>query len=220
MADDAMRKNPKSRLIRRIAISGIAITVVVFISAILISRRSEYPDLTPLPLPPPVVTPGKGQPQLQKCTLFFFDTESLTLAGEERELHLSQDIAERLKQTITELLTDSINGLYETIPNGTFLYEVYVDDQLTAYLDFSRHLKDGHIGGTTAETLTVGAILRTVEANFPDEIRKVQVLIEGLEADTLAGHINISKPLALSLEAVSEVAEPEGAQGETLEDGK
>ncbi len=158
-------------------------------------------------LPSSVVTPIDTPLVLQKCTLFFFDMDVLALVGEERELRVSQDITERLKQIISELFSNSTSGLHKTIPNGTFLYEVYIDDQSIAYLDFSHHLKDGHIGGTTAEILTVKTILRTLQANFPDQIKKVQILIEGLEADTIAGHVDISKPLALPPEVVSEVVE-------------
>ena len=200
MADNAAHRNSRSKQIWRITILGITLTVAVVISAILISCDSKQTDPTPPPLPPFIAALNKPQTQLQKCTLFFFDTNSLRLAIEERELELSQDVTERLKQTITELLGDSSNGLYQTIPKGTLLHEVYIDKDRTAYLDFSRHLKDEHIGGTTSEALTVGAILRTVKANFPDQIRKVQILVEGLETDTLGGHIDISKPLHLSVE--------------------
>jgi hypothetical protein len=209
MADNAVHKTLRSKQIRQIAISTVTLTIAVVILVILISCDAKQPDSTPNPPPAPIVISEPAQTQLQKSTLFFFDTNSLRLAGEERELNLSQDVTQRLKQTITELLNDSISGLYQTIPKGTLLYEVYVDEQSTAYLDFSHHLKDEHIGGTTSEALTIAAILRTVKMNFPDEIRKVQILIEGLETDTIGGHVDISKPLNLSLdlEVVSRQAE-------------
>ena len=200
MADNASHKYLRFTQRRQIGFSAATFTVVLAILAIFISCDSQQTDPTPPPLPPPIAISEPAQTQLQKCTLFFFDTNTLRLAGEERELELSQDVTERLKQTITELLGDSISGFYQTIPKGTLLHEVYVDDQSTAYLDFSHHLKDEHIGGTTSEALTVGAILRTVKVNFSDEIKKVQILIEGLETDTIGGHVDISKPLNLSLE--------------------
>ncbi len=227
MADNAMHSNLKSKQIWRVGISTATLTVTMAILAIFISCDSKQPDPTPVPPPSPIVISEPAQTQIQKCTLFFFDTNSLRLAGEERELELSQDVTERLKQTITELLSDSISGLYQTIPKGTLLYEVYVDEQSTAYLDFSHHLKDEHIGGTTSEALTIAAILRTVKINFPEEIRKVQILIEGLETDTIGGHVDISKPLNLSLdlEVVSrqpvltevESTEPESTEMEPTE---
>ncbi|RKU13543.1 hypothetical protein C6502_04050 [Candidatus Poribacteria bacterium] len=212
MADKAMHKNLKSMQIRQIVISTATLAIGIAIFVIFISCDSQQNDPTPAPPPSPIVISELTQTQIQKCTLFFFDTNSLRLAGEERELNLSQDVTERLKQTINELLKDSISGLYQTIPQGTLLYEVYVDEQSTVYLDFSHHLKDEHIGGTTSEALTVAAILRTVKVNFPDEIRKVQILIEGLETDTIGGHVDISKPLSLSLDL-----EVVSRQGESIE---
>lgn len=227
MVDNAVHKTLRSKQIRQIAVSTVTLTIAVVILVILISCDPKQPDTTATPPSSPIVISESAQTQLQKCTLFFFDTNSLRLAGEERELNLSQDVTQRLKQTITELLNDSISGLYQTIPKGTLLYEVYVDEQSTAYLDFSHHLKDEHIGGTTSEALTIAAILRTVKINFPDDIRKVQILIEGLETDTIGGHVDISKPLNLSLDLevvsrqteLTEVgsAEAEPTETETLE---
>ena len=227
MADNGTHSNLKPEQIWQVGISTATLTVSIAILAIFISCDSKQPDPTPVPPPSPIVISEPAQTQIQKCTLFFFDTNSLRLAGEERELELSQDVTERLKQTISELLSDSISGLYQTIPQGTLLYEVYVDEQSTAYLDFSHHLKDEHIGGTTSEALTVAAILRTVKMNFPEEIRKVQILIEGLETDTIGGHVDISKPLNLSLDlevvsrqaALTEVesTEPESTEMEPTE---
>ena len=205
MADNVTRMNLRFAQIGQTAISVVTFAMVVVILIIFLSCDSPQTDLTPAPASPPVVIFEPAETQLQKCTLYFFDINSLRLAGEERELDLSPDVNGRLKQIITELLGDSISGLYQTIPAGTILYEVYVDEQSTAYLDFSHHLKDEHIGGTTSESLTIAAILRTVRMNFADEIRKVQILVEGLETDTIGGHIDISKPfsLLLDLEVVS-----------------
>ena len=217
MVDNVMCKNLKSKRMRQVAISFATLVITIAIFAIFISCDSKQTDPTSVPPPAPIVVSEPAQTQLQKCTLFFFDTNSLRLAGEERELELPQDVTERLKQTITELLTDSISGLYQTIPKGTLLYEVYVDEQSTAYLDFSYHLKDGHIGGTTSEALTVGAILRTVKVNFPEEIRKVQILIEGLETDTIGGHVDISKPLSLALDLEVVSMQAESVEAESTE---
>ena len=219
MVDNAAHINLKSKWAQQIAISTATLAITIASVLLFVSCDSKQNDPTPVPPPSPIVISESAETQVQKCTLFFFDINSLRLAGEERELDLSQDVAERLKQTITALLNDSVSGLYQTIPKGTLLYEVYVDEQSTAYLDFSHHLKDGHIGSTTSEALTVAAILRTVKVNFPDDIRKVQILIEGLETDTIGGHVDISKPLRLSLdlEVVSRQAEPTEAESTEVE---
>ncbi len=203
-------------------ISAATFAMSVVISMILMSCDAQQTNPAPPPPAGPVVISDSAETHLQKCTLFFFDINSLRLAGEERELDLSKDVNERLKQTVTELLGDSTSGLHQTIPTGTLLYDVYIDEQSTAYLNFSHHLKDEQIGGTTSEALTIAAILRTVRLNFADDIRKVQILIEGLETDTIGGHIDISKPLNLSLdlEVVSRQVEPtevKSSEAESLE---
>ena len=201
MADETMDGILRTRVIWGTAIAGAVIVVVVISVIVFRPKRSN-----PLPLSPPilpVIQPSNAQPPLQKFDLFFFDVETLELVHEERQLRVSRQLAEHLKQIINALLAGSTSGLRNTIPNGTFLYEVYIDDRSIAYLDFSRHLTEVHIGGTTAEILTVQSILRTVHANFSGQIETVQILIEGQEVDTLAGHIDISKPLALAPEIIA-----------------
>ncbi len=137
-------------------------------------------------------------PPLRQVKLFFFQPESLGLVDISQELRLSHGKIERLKQIINALLDGAPPTLINTIPKGTQLYEVYLDDQSTAYLDFSGALSAAHIGGTTAELLTIRTILKTVQANFGEDIKSVQILIEGQEVDTIAGHVDISKPLSLT----------------------
>jgi spore germination protein GerM len=72
--------------------------------------------------------------------------------------------------------------------------EVFIDDQGTAYIDFSQELSQGHPGGPWAEMLTLRSIMQTVMTNVP-EIKRVQMLIEGREVETLAGHVDIRRPL-------------------------
>jgi len=51
-----------------------------------------------------------------------------------------------------------------------------------------------HPGGSAAELLTVYAVVHAVTANLPT-IQRVQILIDGREADTLAGHVDLRRPL-------------------------
>jgi len=44
----------------------------------------------------------------------------------------------------------------------------------------------------------VYAVVNSVAGNFP-AVRRVQILLDGLPADTLAGHIDLSRPLTPDL---------------------
>ena len=177
-------------------LSAVVIVVLAVVFAFIFFDRPE--ELPPRPPLPTAASSPDTSPPLQQIALYFFQPETLELVDFPRELHLSSDKLERLKQIISALLEQSPPALTSTIPNGTLLYEVYLDEQSTVYLDFSGALSAAHIGGTSAELLTVQTILRTVQANFGEQVQHVQILIEGQEVDTIAGHVDISKPLSLA----------------------
>lgn len=192
-----MANNLKRRQLKLLLFGVVAVVVALtLVFAFFFFGRAEV--LPPQPPLPPAASSPNTSPPLQQIRLFFFQPESLELVDFVHELRLSNDKPERLKQIINALLEESPPTLMNAIPKGTLLYEVYLDEQSTAYLDFSGALSATHIGGTTAELLTVQAILKTVQSNFGGDIQNVQLLIEGQEVDTIAGHIDISMPLSLA----------------------
>jgi hypothetical protein len=62
-----------------------------------------------------------------------------------------------------------------------------------------------HPGGSAAELLTVYAIVNAVTANLP-AIMRVQILLDGKEVDTLAGHMDLRRPLQRN----ESLVQPEG----------
>ncbi|MEW6424365.1 MAG: GerMN domain-containing protein [Bacillota bacterium] len=85
------------------------------------------------------------------------------------------------------------SGLYPTIPAGARLKDINIKENGLAIVDFSQNLKSRHWGGATGELLTVYSIVNTL-TQFPT-VQEVQILIEGERVQTLAGHLDISKPL-------------------------
>jgi hypothetical protein len=80
------------------------------------------------------------------------------------------------------------------VPKGTTLRAFYVTERGDAFVDLSGDVSSAHPGGSLAELLTVYAIVNAVTANLP-KVQRVQLLIEGTEVGTLAGHVDISRPL-------------------------
>ena len=58
-----------------------------------------------------------------------------------------------------------------------------------------------HAGGALDEILTVYAIVNALTVNLP-AITRVQILVDGKEVDTLAGHVDLRHPLAKSMDWV------------------
>jgi hypothetical protein len=68
-------------------------------------------------------------------------------------------------------------------------------------VDLSGDVTAKHTGGTLDETLTVYAIVDALTVNLP-AITRVQILVDGKEVDTLAGHIDLRRPLVRNLDLV------------------
>lgn len=60
-------------------------------------------------------------------------------------------------------------------------------------VDFDKNLISGFVGGSTGEEMLVGSLVNTL-TEFP-EIKKVQILVEGKEIDSLSGHLDLSRPV-------------------------
>ena len=186
-----------SRLLVIWGITFVAVAICLGLTLYLIERSKQ----TVIPVPPPplpaAANPSEVPPEPQEVNLFLLDPTAMILVPVKTERRLHRELTQRLNQVVTALIQETPPNFRNTIPRGTELNEVYIDSQQTAYLDFSSHLTDGHIGGTTAELLTVTAILRTVFDTFPDEVKQIQILIGGKEIETIAGQLNLSQPLRL-----------------------
>lgn len=199
--NETVKHNRSAGFSRLLVIWGLTLVLIAVglgVTLFLIerSKQSAIP-IAPPPLPI-AANPSDIPPPPQEIHLFLLDTTALTLVPVKTERRLHVEPTKRLNQIVTALIQERPPTFRNTIPRGTLLNEAYIDSlRQTAYLDFSNHLTDGHIGGTTAELLTITAILKTVFDAFPDEIEHVQILIDGEEVKTLAGHLNLSQPLHL-----------------------
>jgi hypothetical protein len=75
------------------------------------------------------------------------------------------------------------------------LRALYVTAGGEAFVDLSREIVTAHPGGSLDELLTVYAIVDALTMNLP-AVTSVQVLVDGKEVDTLAGHVDLRRPLA------------------------
>lgn len=108
---------------------------------------------------------------------------------------------ERASKIVAELLKGPAGGsvLCPTIPKGTRLRALRIADGV-AYVDFSRELASSHWGGSRAEEITVYSIVNTL-AELPG-VERVQILVEGASAVTIAGHVILDAPLEPNFDLV------------------
>ena len=87
------------------------------------------------------------------------------------------------------------------IPPGVVLRDVFVTERGDAFVNLSADVVTKHPGGSLHEVFTVYTIVNALTVTLP-AITRVQILVEGKEVDTLAGHMDLRHPLVKSLEWV------------------
>jgi len=131
-----------------------------------------------------------------KRTFFFSHEERLAI--EEREIPITprDTLITQIKDVVTELIKGPVMDLRLTpvLPAETKVKGIFIDSSGICYINFSREVQDKFPGGAWTELLSLYSIANTITSNFP-EIKAVQILVEGNEIETLAGHIDARYPL-------------------------
>jgi spore germination protein GerM len=133
-----------------------------------------------------------------RATLFYVAENGIQLVAVDREVGYADETAEQARLLLEALIKPAEAPMVSAIPEGVTLKTVLLSEKGDAFVDFSPELATRHSGGSLDELLTVYAIVDTLTVNLP-AIGRVQILIDGKEADTLAGHIDLRRPLAKNL---------------------
>jgi hypothetical protein len=114
-----------------------------------------------------------------------------TLAQSTIQIALSSDPVERAKQVLAALITQAPTAAQRTLPADATLLQFYILPDETAIADFSDELASETPSGILSEQVAVDSITRTLAANV-NSIVRLKILIHGQEADTLAGHVDLT----------------------------
>lgn len=175
--------------------------VIVFLAWMLMAGlgrllRSPAPDETPdaaAPPPPPPET-APAVPRI-KATLFFASEDGQRLVPTEREVALGEGIVAQARSILEAQLTaEAPAPLVSTIPKGTALRGIFVSQRNEVFVDLEPSIRTAHPGGSFQELMTVYTIVNALLTNLPT-LQEVQILIGGQEVDTLAGHVDLRRPL-------------------------
>jgi len=183
---------------RAIAIVAIGIVAVGLGWALMtglsrILRSSAAPE--PTDAPGQAAVPSAPAVPHIKATLFFASADGMALVPVEQEIPLAQGTVAQARAVVEAQLTAvAPDQLASTIPEGTKLLGVYLSEHNEAFVDLDNTVRTKHPGGSMNELFTVFTIVNAVATNLPD-VQQVQLLIDGHEVDTLAGHVDLRRPL-------------------------
>jgi len=133
-----------------------------------------------------------------KARLYYVSLDGTKLTGVDREVPYVDGASAQAQQIVSAQLAPPPAPLISAIPPGTTLRALYLGGKGAAFVDLSKEATVAHTGGSQDEMLTVYAIVNALTANLP-AITSVQLLVDGKEVDTLAGHIDLRKPLQKNL---------------------
>jgi spore germination protein GerM len=130
--------------------------------------------------------------------IFYVSDDGSSLTGAEREVPFAESTAEQAKAIIEAQLAPAADPFVSAIPPGTKLRALFVTPAGEAFVDVSPELRARHPGGSLTELLTIYSLVDALTVNLP-AVTAVQVLIDGKEVDTLAGHVDLRQPLVKNL---------------------
>jgi hypothetical protein len=133
-----------------------------------------------------------------KAHLFYVADDGVRLVSTERDVPFGEGTVQQAREIITAQIAPAAAPLLSAIPPGTTLRALFITANGNAYVDLSRDVSSAHPGGTMNELLTVYTLVNAITANLPS-VSAVQLLVDGKEVDTLAGHVDLRRPLARNL---------------------
>ena len=157
----------------------------------------------PTTAPAVTVTPPSTTTAHITATLFYASSDGQSLVAVRREVPLADGVVAQGRQILISQLAPAPDKQQSVIPPGTQLRAFYVTDRGDAFVDLSSQVSSAHPGGSLNELLTVYAIVNAVTANLP-AIERVQLLVDGKEVETIAGHIDVRRPLARDASLIRE----------------
>jgi germination protein M len=138
---------------------------------------------------------GSADTRRIQATLFYVSDVGTDLVTVVREVPYGASPSEQAR-LILEAQLQTPEGQASAIPAGTKLRGLFLGGKGEAYVDLSAEAR-GATGGTLDEALAVYAIVNALTTNLPD-VTAVQILVDGKEVDTLAGHVDLREPLGRS----------------------
>jgi len=185
-------------MIRRMAIGALVVLVVVALVWALSAIAPRLPARSTRTAVTPAAAPSTGAERRITATLYYVSEDGLSLPGVQREVPFGDGIGEQARRIVEVQLSDAPAPYLSAVPAGTTLRALFIGERGEAFVDLGGEIRAKHPGGSLDEIFTTYAIVNSLTVNLP-AITRVQILIDGKEVETLAGHVDLRHPLQKNL---------------------
>jgi len=189
---EGQKKTRRKSRPKGIFILAVLIGIGIGIVALLLFRQERRVVSRPAVKKPAVVKEQKKEEK--NIILYFSDEDEEYLIGERNRITKKDRLEEEAKELVAELIRGPKGKLIPTLPPQTRLLSLHVDEEGLAKVSFSKAFTTDHPGGSSAEIMTVYSIVNSLTTNFP-QIKRVQILVEGKEIESIAGHLSLKRPI-------------------------
>ena len=146
----------------------------------------------------PATPPDAAAQRRITATLFFVSDDGMSLVPVQREVPFGEPVVEQARHIAEAQIAAPEGPLASAVPAGTTLRSIYLDELGNLFIDLSAEVTRNHTGGSLDELFTVYTLVNALTVNLP-AIQRVQILIDGKETDTLAGHVDLRNPLSKNM---------------------
>lgn len=137
-----------------------------------------------------------------KVQLYFSDANERFLTPVERYIPKRKTLRGHAEELVKAVLEGPKQGLIRTFPDNVTLQNINIKKSGTALISFDKNLIELHPGGTTSELMTIYSLTNTLILNIP-KIKKVKLLVDGKEINTIKGHISTRDAFSLNRELIT-----------------
>ena len=188
-----MAEKKKSRISRSALVLGVLSVVLIVLAIIFFAGggREKVDRLIDANVPKAPAVAG-GSAEARTVTLFFLDDDDDFLHRETRQVAAGPTADEEAERALAELIKGSEKGLLSPLPPQTKVRQVFIGKDGVATVDLSRDVAEKFSYGSTMELAAVYAVVNTLAFNFK-AVKKVVILVEGAERETLGGHVDLTR---------------------------
>lgn len=185
---------------RAIVVASVCIGVAAAITWLLFAALPRW-----YAEPTPALTEATAAPTPQaagrkiKAQLLFVSEDGTRLRSVEHDVPYAELPIDQARAILNAQLAPAAPPLVSAIPAGTSLRALFITPQGQAFVDLSPEVAGAHPGGSVSELLTIYTVVHALTLNLP-AVTSVQLLVDGREVDTLAGHVDLRRPLAKSID--------------------
>jgi len=181
---------------RVLTVAGIAAVAVglgwLMFSAL--AKRLAEPTPDAEPAAPTATAPTGVGPHIA-AILYFVSEDGTLLEGAPVDVPLRDSPAAQARALVeAQLATEPAAPLTRAVPAGVTVRGVFLTGRDDAYVDLDGTFVSALPGGSHNELMAAYAIVSVLTTNLTP-VKRVQILIDGREVETLTGHVDLREPL-------------------------